>query len=176
MSSPLNARNNYTGVAIQTLNNEELEKLLYGDNNGNNSYLDWEKKYLQRRFHKSEYLSKLKSKFKERALAENHREVSFQQLVTEQELNENKVQSRFDKFIKIWNYNGNKNKPLLILDVDNTLIYVRYFSSEMEIGDLVTFFKTNSKINQNNAKVIQLKQTLTLQITNNQFIIGSIIM
>eukprot|EP01084_Bolivina_argentea_P072212 131164_1 len=152
MRTTLTTRNNYTGPAIKTLQNKQIEELLC-DKYGDYSYINWEKKYLQRRFHQSENETK--------SISEKH---------------ENETQTIFKSLMNKWNTKPNINKPLLILDVDNTLIYVRYFSSEMEIGDLVTFFKTNSKINQNNAKVIQLKQTLTLQITNNQFIIGSIIM
>ena len=63
------------------------------------------------------------------------------------------------------------DRPLLVLDVDNTMISVRYFSDEMEIGDLVTYFEDDPQRNyEHNAKVIALRLALTLQITSNEMV------
>ena len=40
--STLTTRNNYTGPAIRTLENEEIEELI-SDNCGDYSYINWEK-------------------------------------------------------------------------------------------------------------------------------------
>eukprot|EP01083_Nonionella_stella_P010655 30298_1 len=142
-STESSTRNNYTGLAIRTLENEEIEELVSG-NDSDFSYMKWQKRYLQRRYHANEYPSSSDKEEQEEA---------------------QRIQERFNRFVQNWDMN---DKPLLILDVDNTLIHVRYFSDEMEIGDLVTYFQTNSINNQDNAKVIELKETLTLQITNNK--------
>ena len=45
-------------------------------------------------------------------------------------------QQRFNEFAL--RHTG--EKPLLILDVDNTLLFVRFFSDEIRCGDTLTYF------------------------------------
>ena len=59
----------------------------------------------------------------------------------------------------------NGEKPLLILDVDNTMLFVRFFSDEMKCGDTVTYFE-NDEVERNNAIVTQMRLTLTLEVDN----------
>eukprot|EP01084_Bolivina_argentea_P084227 152377_1 len=135
-SSLLKARNVYTGPSIHKLTDEEFEQLV-SSNHGDLSYINWEKKYLEREFHSKKEANNL-------------------------------AQKRFTQFAE----HMSDDKPLLVLDIDNTLIYVRYFSDEMEIGDMVTFFEgDNCSINNsNNARVIGLEETVILQLTNSELI------
>ena len=68
-------------------------------------------------------------------------------------------QRRLGDFVRV--HNG--AKPLLILDVDNTLLFARYFSEEMRINDRVTYFK-NEEVTKPNATVTKLHITLTLSV------------
>eukprot|EP01083_Nonionella_stella_P269176 910479_1 len=79
--------------------------------------------------------------------------------------NEMVLQKRFESFTK--KHNG--DKPLLILDVDNTILYVRFFSEELRINDICTYFSSPS-VQKNNSKVIKIRLTLSLSIQNNTII------
>eukprot|EP01084_Bolivina_argentea_P127052 224775_1 len=79
--------------------------------------------------------------------------------------NEMVLQKRFESFTK--KHNG--DKPLLILDVDNTILYVRFFSEELRINDICTYFSSPS-VKKNNSKVIKIRLTLSLSIQNNTII------
>eukprot|EP01084_Bolivina_argentea_P310952 538179_1 len=133
----LSTRNDFTGKAINTLDNISIKELF----NGKSSYIHWENKYLQRRFYGDDGKSP-----------------------TSRDTNDILVQQRFEKFCTT--HNG--NKPLLILDVDNTMLYVRFFSDEMRINDTVTYFGDSHF--RNNGKVLKLQKTLHLEIINGQLI------
>ena len=70
-------------------------------------------------------------------------------------------QDRFDEFVET--HNG--DKPLLILDVDNTLLYARFFSEEMKIGDIVTYFG-DEFVSRDNSKVLKLQLKLHININD----------
>ena len=63
----------------------------------------------------------------------------------------------------------NGEKPLLILDVDNTMLFARFFSDEMRINDIVTYFGEQN-VDKNNAKIVKLQMTLHLEIMNGALI------
>ena len=88
-----------------------------------------------------------------------------EQILNEQQQRDIELQNRFERFTK--NHNG--VKPLLVMDVDNTMICARFFCDEMRVGDIVTYFSSIA-VPRENAKVVQLQQTLTLIIMNNELI------
>eukprot|EP01083_Nonionella_stella_P186367 681990_1 len=81
------------------------------------------------------------------------------------EPNDTASQRRFESLVR--KHNG--NKPLLILDVDHTLLYVRFFSEELQINDICTYF-TSTSVQKNNSTVIKIRLTLSLIIQNNTII------
>eukprot|EP01083_Nonionella_stella_P174067 602352_1 len=113
---------------------------LYQLFNGDTNYISWEQTYIHRRFY-------------------HH-----QQTETDP-ANAIASQKRFESFAN--KHNG--DKPLLILDVDNTLLYVRFFSEELRINDICTYFSSPS-VQKNNSKVIKIRLTLSLSIQNNTII------
>ena len=60
-------------------------------------------------------------------------------------------------------------KPLLILDVDNTMLFVRFFSDEMKVGDTLTYFE-NDEVERNNARVTEIRLTMTLEVDNDELL------
>ena len=89
------------------------------------------------------------------------RHYNSQQLLRQQSALDSYRQHRFQQFSKV--HNG--KKPLLVLDVDNTLIFVRYMCEEMRIGDICTYFYRKA-VPRDNAMVLQLQVTLTLAVTD----------
>ena len=75
------------------------------------------------------------------------------------------LQKRFKTLSEL--HNG--DKPILILDVDNTMVYVRFFSEEMQVNDIVTYFGAES-VSKNNGKVVEVRLTLSLDISHNTLI------
>eukprot|EP01084_Bolivina_argentea_P085841 155158_1 len=150
---------NYTGKGIHYLDNNTLQQLYDGDF----AYIKSELKYLQRRFHSEEYLDELKTKKQYQLIKFSH--ANMEQMLQEDTALNLEKEKRFKRFTEI--HNG--KKPLLVLDVDNTMIFARFFCDEMRIGDILTYFSSNA-VPRNNAKVLQLQQTLTLTITNNEII------
>merc|ERR1712032_16501 len=89
--------------------------------------------------------------------------INLTQMLEEEEKHDIETKERFEHFIT--KHNGQSSKQLLILDIDNTLIYVRFFSEECQIGDVCTYFHDGSP-SKGNAKIIKLRLTLSLEITN----------
>merc|ERR1712228_607207 len=85
-------------------------------------------------------------------------EIDIDSLLKEAEAHDIELQERFERFCSI--HNG--KKPVLVLDVDNTMVYVRFFSEEMQIGDIVTYFSSES-VQKNNGKVTEIRLTLNLE-------------
>lgn len=166
----LSTRNNYTGKAINNLDNTSIKQLLI-DNDS--IYLEYDNKYIQRRFHGNDYLSQIKQKNKLKVTQDNKNKNndslltprSLEKVINDKEKHETFIQERFDKFSNI--HNG--EKPLLILDIDNTMLYARFFSDEMRINDIVTYFD-NKYVVKNNAKVIEIQKTLNLEIIDGTLI------
>lgn len=126
---------------------------------------------MQRRFHGNDYVSQAKERNKLATIEDNKTKnnpsspQSLEKVITEQQHKEVLFQERFDKFSKI--HTG--EKPLLILDIDNTMLYARFFSDEMRINDIVTYFGDES-VAKNNAKVLKLQKTMNLEIINGALI------
>ena len=91
--------------------------------------------------------------------------LNFEELLKQEEEHDRFLQKRFERFAEV--HNG--DKPVLILDVDNTMVYARFFSEEMCIGDVVTYFSSES-VHKNNGKVLEVRLTLRLEISDNVLI------
>lgn len=160
------------------------------------NYLSWEKTYLQRRFHANEFLhtlSELRAELITKKIDKRHsqsrdkpisttispstttsnnntsiiddKEKEKQELLQKEAEHDIFLQQRFQRFV----IKHNGKKPLLVLDVDNTMLYVRFFSEEMSIGDIVTYF-LNDEVERNNARVIEIEISLWLEVTDNELI------
>eukprot|EP01084_Bolivina_argentea_P224525 379642_1 len=136
MKSRLTTRNSFTGRAMERMTKEKLFELFNGDLN----YLSWQQTYIQRRFHPEQYLSirtkerreNFEKESKKHIKNENGNLINLTSMLEEEAKYDIAIQERFKEFTL--KHNG--NKPLLILDVDNTLIYVRFFAEELRINDL----------------------------------------
>lgn len=91
--------------------------------------------------------------------------LNFEELLKQEEEHDRFLQKRFERFSEV--HNG--DKPVLILDVDNTMVYARFFSEEMCIGDVVTYFSSES-VHKNNGKVLEVRLTLRLEVSDNVLI------
>ena len=93
--------------------------------------------FLRSGFHPEEYIKQLQQHRRE--IFEKQQEQSpdavlnFEELLKQEEEHDRFLQERFQRFSQL--HNG--EKPVLILDVDNTMVYARFFSEEMSIGDVV---------------------------------------
>ena len=123
----------------------------------------YEERYLQRRFHSEQYLHELQLKQRNQLIRFGHSNID--EILNKQIQLNIEYEQRFQRFVT--KHNG--DKPLLILDVDNTMIAARFFSDEMRIGDTLTYFCSEA-VPRDNATVIQLQQTLTLTIINSEII------
>ena len=152
MKSRLTTRNQFTGRAMERMTKEKLEQLFNGDLN----YMSWEQKYLERRFDGDKYLEKIRKERRETFEKEKERHIdslhliNLTEMLEEEEKNDIELQNRFKSFVS--KHNG--NKPVLALDVDNTLIYVRFFSEEMKIDDVCTYFGVD-QVEKNNSKILK---------------------
>eukprot|EP01084_Bolivina_argentea_P252080 423032_1 len=165
LKSKLTTRNQFTGKAMDRMTKDNLRELFQGDLN----YMSWEKTYLQRRFHPDEYLKQLREHrreiFEKQRTNSPNSEIDYEKLLLEEEQHDIELQKRFKTFSEL--HNG--DKAILILDVDNTMVYVRFFSEEMQIGDIVTYFASES-VTKNNGKIGEVRLTLSLDISNNTLI------
>lgn len=158
------------GIIYAGMTKDTLHELFQGNLN----YMSWEKTYIQRRFHPDEYLKQLREHRREMFEKQKQNnptsDINFEEILKEEEKHDIELQERFKRFSEI--HNG--DKPVLVLDVDNTMVYVRFFSEEMQIGDVVTYFASES-VTKNNGKILQVRLTLSLEISNNTLIdkIGS---
>ena len=123
-------------------------------------YMEFENRYLRRRFHKDVLSPKLTV-----TTTDEHDMMLPFKHVSSSSLHDISAQQRFDQFTQ--KHNG--KKPLLILDVDNTLLYSRFFSEEMRVNDVVTYFFTEN-VPRNNAMVVRIQKTLTLNMADTHLI------
>lgn len=124
-------------------------------------YLSQDERYLERRFHEDEYLTKLKVRNQQLS----NEIAASETYLDDQEGHDIMAQNRFDRFLGT--HTG--DKPLLILDVDNTMLFSRFFSDEMRIGDVVTYFE-DEFVSRDNAKVLKLQLKLHVNITDSALI------
>ena len=142
---------------------------------GSFCYNNFEEQYLQRRFHgklsnhPSNASSTLPSICSSTVSLSHSRRRQLHEMKEELPPNDEhdamSKQKRFENFVRV--HNG--DKPLLILDVDNTLLYARFFSEEMKIDDVVTYFKDGNET-EPNAKVIKLQVALTLSVIDERLV------
>ena len=158
LASTLSTKNGYTGRSFDKLSNSQIQELFSGDF----SYIEFEKSFIQKKFHSTTFLKSIQ-KARENFIKQESSLNDNAKIYLKNEENEDlRLQNRFNNFINI--HNG--NKICLILDVDNTMLFVRFFSDEININDNVTYY-INDDITDSNAIVTEIRVTLELEINDN---------